>query len=172
MKQLKKELLDLLLVSTVHGLPNVARSKRTIHKIMWTIGFAFFFGSMCYSVNEAISNFLKYQAVTEVQTVYEQPAQFPTISFCSIEQNFFEKNNLTSILEKNKLKCSFNYDKSCQNNSNAYFESYESPSYGRCFRFNSGRNMSGHSIPLLYSTIGGRDDSFSLQVEAPQGLAY
>jgi hypothetical protein len=30
--------------------------------------------------------------------------------------------------------------------------------YGKCFRFNSGKNLSNHSIPTKNSTIGGRND--------------
>ena len=108
--------------------------------------------------------------MTEIQTVYEQPAIFPTISFCSKDEHFFNDKTLTDILKQGKLQCEFNYDKSCLANPDKHFETFNSSNFGKCFRFNSGHNMSGHLIPLLYSSIGGRDDSFKLQIAAPAGL--
>ncbi len=164
--KLKETLHDLLLTSSIHGLPNIARSKRIFHKLMWAIAFTILFSFCCYSIYKCISAYLEYKVVTEIETVYEQPSIFPTISFCSKDKMHFNNKNLSDLVEV----CQFGYDQTCKQSLNSYFESYESLKYGKCFRFNSGLNMTAHSIPLLYSPIGGRDDSFVLMIEAPNGL--
>lgn len=40
-----------------------------------------------------------------------------------------------------------------------------------CYRFNSGKNLTNHSIPFLYSTVGGKDDSFRFRIDEDKGLS-
>ena len=70
------------------------------------------------------------------------------------------------------MQCVFSYDTTCFSQPQSYFESYTDPTYNQCFRFNSGKNLTGQSIPLLNSTIAGKDDSFIMQIYAPAGLVF
>lgn len=167
MKTLIKEALeDCLSVTSIHGLPNIFKSKRVFHKLMWLVSFfvlcilCFYYEYLC------IASFYDYKAVTQIQTFYEQPALFPAISFCSRNETYFNNISLRSLIKH----CVFSYDKGCLNNSENYFESFYDSKGNQCYRFNSGKNLSGKTIPILSSTIGGRDDSFGLRIEAPQGL--
>jgi len=169
-QKLKETLLELLSISSIHGLPNLIRSKRLFHKIMWAIAFTIFLVILCCSIIECITAYLEYKVITEIQTIFEQPAPFPTISFCSKDEYFFNNKTLNDLFKQNRLQCVFNYDESCLSEPNEHFEAFYSSNFGKCFRFNSGRNMRGDSIPILNSSIGGRDDSFRLQIHAPAGL--
>ena len=107
--KLKETLAELLSISTIHGLPNVVKSKRIVHKIMWSFAFSVFLGACCYSIYECISSYLEYKVVTEIQTVYEQPAIFPTISFCSKYKTHLNNKNLSDLVQV----CQFDYDPTC-----------------------------------------------------------
>lgn len=45
---------------------------------------------------------------------------------------------------------------SCQMNPEDFFESFRDPSYGKCYRFNSGKNMKGDTKEILNNKIAGR----------------
>ena len=91
-----------------------------------------------------------FEKVTRTIIVYEQPTQFPSISFCSFDRNYFDGKNLQTLINA----CEFNYDTSCKENSSNHFEAYTDLDFGQCYRFNSGKNMLGLSIPVLRSNIG------------------
>lgn len=152
---------ELGLASTAYGISNILRSKRNFHKILWIFFILISTTISCWFVYDALFNFLEYKVVTLVQSVYEQPTQFPTISFCS----YSKKDAFTNKKLKDIFKgCCFNYDFDCQYNPENYFEPFVSY-YGQCYRFNSGKNFKGHSIPILNSTIAGLDDSFYLTID-------
>ena len=68
---------------------------------------------------------------------YDQPTEFPSISFCSIQPHLYD-TDLPFVL------C----DSHGSNPENNY-ESFISAYNGRCFHFNSGRNMDKKSIQIL-----------------------
>jgi len=150
--------------SAAYGLPRIFKSERIILKLFWT-GF-FILGSIfsVFFVIKNINNYFEYDVTTKIETKYEQPSPFPTISFCPIINNKAKEN---PFKDKSKIKkiiteCAFGQDNSCGTDFDNFFESFENPYLGMCFRFNSGKNMSGHSIPILKSTIGGRDGSLRI----------
>ncbi len=137
-----------------------------------TLWLTFLISSTCacsYFVFYTIAVYLKFEIVTVIKTVYEQPAVFPSVTICSYtDKTYFESDR--SINESIK-DCCFDYDYSCQNKSEEYFQIVSTQLYGNCLRFNSGRNFTNHSISLLTSKIGGLDDSFSFQLTTNQDLA-
>ena len=135
---------------TAYGVPNFIRAKRLIHKLIWLMFIAACFSFACFFASSIMGIYLSYEKVTRTETVYEQPVMFPTISFCSFDRKFFDGRELASLISA----CEFNYDVSCQENSAKYFEAYNDLDFGQCFRFNSGKNMLGKSVPILNSTIG------------------
>ena len=80
---IKQKLKEFGLVSTVYGIPNLLRSTRSFHKILWTCFIIISTTICCWLVYDTVLNFLDYKVVTLVHSVYEQPTQYPTISFCS-----------------------------------------------------------------------------------------
>ena len=57
------------------------------------------------------------------------------------------------------LKIHFNYKKLSMNN----FEVYNDSAYGQCYRFNNGKNLTGHSIDIRNSTSPG--SLYALDIE-------
>jgi len=160
MHLIKEKISDILADSTVYGVPKLFQSKRVLFKFFW-LAFLFM-GSVAsaYYIWDAVNSYYDYEVITKIESVYEQPMLFPTISFCPYTQRSFDNKSLASILNQ----CSFNLDQSCQSNPERYFERFKT-FRGDCFRFNSGQNMSGQAIPFFYSTIGGKDDSFHLNLK-------
>ena len=159
--KVKKQVAELIQESTAYGLPNVYRSKRLFNKLFWMFFLvASFAGAFYYIVNDLVDYF-NYEVVTTVKTEYDQPTEFPTISFCSLGSKSIHINN-ESI---------FDSDRTVSENPNNHFESFHSLKYGRCLRFNSGINMTNDSIPIKYSNSGGLYDAFTLTLFDPDGLA-
>lgn len=157
LNEINEKITKLALDSTAHGLPNVLKSKRLFNKLFW---FCFLLTSSVvsfYYVSRNILAYLDYEVVSIVKTEYVQPAEFPTITFCSQTAGTFNDLNKFKFEE-----ISFGYEdpKSLSNDLESFFSTLK----GRCFRFNSGKNMSNHSIPSKYSSIGGRDDGFYLKL--------
>jgi hypothetical protein len=80
----------------------------------------------------------------------------------------FGKRNLTDIIKS----CTYGINKlDCRTNAENYFERYYDDLFMDCIRFNTGRNISGHSVEILNSTTGGMDDSLSMTVNTSASLA-
>lgn len=73
---LKKRLLELLVNSSVHSVPNLIRARNGNVKIIWLIFFII-------STIKGTTDFLKYDTITTVSVITEQEPQIPTISFCA-----------------------------------------------------------------------------------------
>jgi len=168
-KEFRKNIAYLLSDSTAFGLPKIFRRKRVFFKVFWII--FFFMGGIAsiVFVCDAINSYFDFETVTKIETKFEQPLQFPTISFCPYlggELNIFYNLSLNQIIKD----CWQNLDKDCAKNPDKYFEQFKSPFHGKCFRFNSGKNESNHLIPFFFSALGGRDDSFYLKLNKTTDL--
>ena len=142
-KKINLKVNDLLLTTTVHALPNIARTEQKCLKLMWIVFFAISTSTAVYFTYENILDYLEFDVNTRYDVIYEDQSDFPTVSFCS-EKNLDE--NLTNIL----TNCQYNANPDCEINQSQYFESFTDGIYRNCFRFNSGiSNM------LLKSTISG-----------------
>lgn len=156
-----KKITDLFLDSTAYGISNVFKRKNIISKLFWVLFVVFGVIASTYYTFVAVNEYLNYEIITSIEQIYEHPLKFPTFTFCSNGYDF-ENKSLNEII----ARCDFNQDSSCKENANNYFEIFSKIDFGVCFRFNSGKNLSGDSILLLYSTTGGRDDSFRLTLNA------
>jgi hypothetical protein len=110
-------------------------------------------------------DFYNFEVVTTVQTEYDQPTQFPTISFCSLFLHLYDNDSPYEISHS-----IYSSDEGAFINPNNHYESFISPLFGKCFRFNSGKNMTNHIIPIKNSTSGGYYDAYWLTIHAPYGL--
>ena len=155
MSKLKNNLSEMLSDSTAYGVPKLFHSKRLFFKLFWLVFLFMGSGASVYYIWDAIKSYYDFEVITKIESFYEQPMLFPTVSFCPYTSYAFNNKSLSSIIKQ----CSFNLDQSCQSNPDNYFERFKT-FRGDCFRFNSGKNTSGQTIPFLYSTIGGKDDSF------------
>jgi hypothetical protein len=68
--------------STIHALPNIARSDNLLIKAMWLVCFLGSAGFCVFLIVESIQDYLQYDVVTKISSVYEMPAPFPTVTIC------------------------------------------------------------------------------------------
>ncbi len=64
------------------------------------------------------------------------------------------------ILNKTEL----NSDEGVRSDPDNHLDQFISILYDKCFRFNSGKNMTNHSIPIKNSTSGGEFDFYRLNI--------
>jgi hypothetical protein len=164
-KKIKKKTSKLLKVSTFHGLPNIVRAKKAIIIIMWII---VTFLSTCagsYFIIDDIIDFFKYNTVTTLQEVYEQQSQFPTISICGYPP-------LNMSIDKLFLRVRF--DRIDETNLSKIFEEFNDNVYGKCFRYNSGRNMYKETNDILNATKSGKPNNLKMNfyVDIPDGYDF
>ena len=94
--KIKKELHDLVISSTSHGLPNIFNSKTKFFKIMWTLFFSFSFGFCSFTIIETFRLYLSWEYVTNIDVIQEIPTEFPAITICNL--NPFATDYAQSIL--------------------------------------------------------------------------
>ena len=157
---IKNEVIHLAKSSTAYVVPHLLNSQRLFNRIFWIIFLVTSMGLSCFYVYSGITEFLQFNVVTNIKTEYDQPTEFPTVTFCSWTQNFFNDHVLTEIIHSDSR---FGYEKVDTESIKNSFELFTSQSYGRCYRFNSGINMMNQSVPVKNSIIGGRDDSLYLK---------
>jgi hypothetical protein len=151
----------MLKTSTAYGVPHLFRSKRMFNRIFWLCFLVMSTIVSVYYVYAEIMEYFKYEVVTTAKYEYNQPAQFPTVTFCARNLGFH--SNLSQLVSRD---IRFGYDYSIGVEPANHFESFSNQDHGTCFRFNSGKNLTGHSIPIKNTTIGGRDDSLLLRVNS------
>lgn len=166
--KLKNILLSCCKKSTANGIPNIANSKKIFNKIFWLFYLCVFAILTAWYIVDSVNTYLRYEVVTKIERIYEQPIQFPTVSFCPVTGQKIFKNY--SIFKDRLKDCSFNSDTGCMMSPERYFESFIHDYYGLCFRFNSGKNLNNNSIEFLNSTMGGKYDSFRLKIVCDLGL--
>ena len=151
--KLNNEIKAILKYSTLAYLLTPFRSKRNLIKLTWFLFLMIIlFGSTFYIIL-SILDFLSYDTITTIRTINEDQSQFPTISFCN-------KNN--SEFKFDVLKLGFNSDDI--GDWKRHFEAYNDTSFGKCFRFNSGKNMKNQVIPFKYSQSPGIDNGLAFQI--------
>ena len=94
---IKKALIDTVLSSTSHGIPNIFRSNKTFLKVMWTILFLICFAECFRSMMKSVNTYLEWNAVTSIDYISEIPTKFPAISLCNLNPFITDyASNLTS----------------------------------------------------------------------------
>ena len=153
-EEISKRMRELLLRSSAHGLPRLIQSKYSLIKLVW-LGVLIISSTLgAYFIIKNIVNFLKYEATTTIRLIDQLEAEFPTVSFCS--SNGF-------IMPLNQTILSLRFNNIHQSKYDQFFELFNDNLYGKCYRFNSGKNMFGENVPLLKSTQDGL--SYGLKIE-------
>ena len=153
--KIKKRISDQLLSSTAHGLPNILRTKHKLIKITW---FIFIVVSTCfgsYFVIDNILDYLQYKTTTTISVVTEYQAQFPTISFCG-------HPTINASLKETVM--SVRYDNIYEKNFSKVFNAFNDSVYGKCYRFNTGRNTYGQKLDILNSTSSGKPNGLTIKL--------
>jgi hypothetical protein len=154
-EKIKKIIIETLSSSTAHGIPNILKSNNLFLIIFWSIvcGISLCVGS--YFVIDNVLDYLEYHTVTTISVINEKQTQFPTISICS-------HPSINKTLNETFLRVRF--DRVFEANVGKYFEQFEDPVFGKCFRFNSGRNVYGEKLDILNSTTNGRPNGLRIEV--------
>jgi hypothetical protein len=163
-KKIKKRTYDLLEVSTCHGIPNIIRTKRLFSILMWSLFIIVSSITGTYFVIKNIVDYLNYNTITTINVIGESEAEFPTLSFCIPALN--------SKIEKSILKVNFNRME--ETNLSQIFEEFDDNVFGKCFRFNSGKNIYNQSIPIFKSIKGGKPNDLKIvfYFEVPKDLDF
>jgi len=128
MNDIKKEIIELLLATTCHGIPNIIRAKKSYFlTLMWTLSLLICSGYLYYLTIMSIKEYLKYRVITSIEVINESPTLFPTVTICNLN-GYSEKN----IQNETIISCLFNNNR-CNL---AHFKVINFTSYGNCLRFN------------------------------------
>jgi hypothetical protein len=155
LKQRYEPVKELLSATSLQFLFSPFRSKRIFIKLVWIIFLGVSLLLSVYFVKRNIEDFFNYETISSIQTITEDKSQFPTIAICNYDLRNMQIKPIVVWFNSKPLITE------CGN----HFESYQDLAYGRCYRFNSGRNMTNHSIPIKYSTFGGFYFSFRIQFQ-------
>ena len=68
---------EIILSSTILGLPNVVSKKRIIFKMMYLISFLISASIGIFTVHKTLSNYLEHEVVTRIDVINEIPTEFP-----------------------------------------------------------------------------------------------
>ena len=69
--------------TSIHGLPDIARSQSKYNYIFWSTLLLSFAGVMAYFVIESIEIYFEYPTQTLVSIVAERSQEFPAVTFCN-----------------------------------------------------------------------------------------
>ncbi|RNA24739.1 acid-sensing ion channel 4 [Brachionus plicatilis] len=86
-KNFKLILKEHLSSSTIHGLSKIDKSSTIFTRVMWIIFFLIAIAFCSFMVIKNITNFLKYETTTKIETKYEISPVFPSVTVCNV--NFF-----------------------------------------------------------------------------------
>lgn len=156
-EKIRRPLHDLIKVSTIQGIPKIFTSKRNSFRIMWVILSLVSTVFCAFFSTKSVLEYYNYETVTSIKTINEQQSEFPTISICHYNNTDFKFEILDFWFNIRELK----------NEWKNHFELYNDTKYGVCYRFNSGKNMSGHSIGIKNSTSAGIEYGLYLDLYIP-----
>ncbi len=142
----------ILVSSSLAFLLNPIRSNHILIKIVWTFFLIVFVFANVYYVVLSVLDYLNYDTITSIYQINENEAEFPTVSFCSEFEKNFEISFSGFWFNNQRLENDW------KNHLDIYTDTY----YGKCYRFNSGKNMLNKSIPIKYSKRSGNFDGFSM----------
>ena len=153
--KIKERSYELLLLSSAHGLPRLLKAKKLFFTLMWLL---FLLSSILmgsYFVINTILDYLNFNTTSNIKIINEQRAQFPTLAFCS-----YPKSNAS--LNETILRLRF--DAVDEYDAGSLMEEFNDDYYGKCFRFNSGKNAYNQTIDILSSDVAGFENGFNLNV--------
>jgi len=146
LKKAKERISQLLSQSTAHGIPNMLRANSFFFKSVWLIFFIISAFACLFYTAKSIQDYFEYSTVTSIKVINEKYSQFPTISICAYP-------GFKLSMNENIIAVSFEQVEFL--NLSQVFEEFNHSFYGKCYRFNSGKNIYNEKIDLLNSTLSG-----------------
>ena len=144
--QIKEKIRDYLQSTTIHGLPNIVRTSSKLFQIIWLISFIISACLCVFYTFQTISDYLSFNTVTTFKLVSLDQTLFPTVSFCANPSFSGSIDNIIMAAQFENVEAE-NYSQ--------IFEEFKHKIYGKCFRYNSGKNLYGNEINLVSSTAAG-----------------
>jgi hypothetical protein len=144
--QIKEKIRDYLQSSTIHGLPNIVRTNSKLFQIIWLISFIISACLCVFYTFQTVSDYLGFNTVTTFKLVNLDQTLFPTVSFCANPSFSGSIDNIIMATQFENVEAT-NYSQ--------IFEEFKHPIYGKCFRYNSGKNLDRNKINLVSSTAAG-----------------
>jgi hypothetical protein len=133
-------------------------TKKSLIKLFWLIVLLVAILANVYYVKLIIFDYLKFDTTTSIYEINEKQSEFPTITFCCDNDFNFKNHNFDILI----TSLWFNM-KDLKNEWQNHFEIYNDSSYGKCYRFNSGKNVLNESMPIKYSKKSGIDDGLAIE---------
>ncbi|CAF0907174.1 unnamed protein product [Brachionus calyciflorus] len=90
---------------TMHGLPNIFRTKYLSIKVLWTLAFILANGACFYFIVKSVLEYLEYNVVTKIRVLEKDSVQFPAVTICNANQFLTSSaiNFSTSLLAENNI---------------------------------------------------------------------
>ncbi len=138
-QKLRKKCVDELKSSSFHGVPGMFASETLFQKLFWATIILAMYAYFSLSIVNNVLEYLKYPVVTNINTVYEKEPIFPAVAICnSVDYGYclydFEPCNQLKV--RNSI----------------------------CYDFNTGFNESLYPVDILKSTVPGKFNGLSLQL--------
>lgn len=154
-KKAKKKIANIILSSTIHGLPSVFRTDRLIIKIIWLSLFLICSAFGIYMIIDKFLTYLKFEVVTKIDVIPESSSEFPTITFYSLKhpKSNYPLNDIIIDCKFNDYNCTVNdFDVITDEFGNVYYQ------------FNTIRNRSYNKSEIRRSNIAGKINGFILRL--------
>ncbi len=74
------------------------RKKRIFYKLVWLTFVIISSGLSFYLGLDVTKRYLNYEVITKIESKYEQPMLFPTVSFCPYVYKDFNNKSLNKII--------------------------------------------------------------------------
>ena len=101
-------LVELASSSTIHGVANIVKTKHLLIKLIWLFSIIVSFGICCFYTTQSINEYLEYNTMTDTKTFYQNPTEFPAVTFCNLQgliKNYtLEETLLLCVYNKGKKK--------------------------------------------------------------------
>jgi hypothetical protein len=164
-RKIKIKIRELLEESTSHGIPKICKTKNLLILIIWSICTVFSICLCSFFVIDTVFDYLNYKTIANIEIVNEQEAQFPALSICALP-SFNLSLNQTIIFSR--------FDNIVETNLSQYYEVFYDVNMGKCFRYNSGKNIFNQSYPIHNSTINGYKYGLKLnmKIQIPDEYDY
>lgn len=82
-KQKESEIHDLLCSLSVHGIPNIIKTKHNFLKFLWLFCFLASSALCCALVVENIRQYLEYEVITKSRVINQMESTFPAVTVCN-----------------------------------------------------------------------------------------
>ena len=95
-----KRISDLVETSSIHGLPNIVRTRRILIKIIWSLAFLASFSYAIISIINVVDDYLSYSVVVKMELVQDYNQEFPQVTVCNNNPVDFSNGEAVRTIER------------------------------------------------------------------------